>query len=63
MNEEFVLFVPNVCNISSPWWCLLTGKLLAGRVIQHLYIFAGCLIADQTMELPWKHVGKAGEQP
>lgn len=51
MDAEFVTSVLNFWNISSPRQCLLTGKPLAGRVVQHLCIFVGCVVTDQTTDL------------
>ena len=61
-DAEFVMSVLNFWNISSPWRCLLTGKPLAGKVVQHLCVFVGCIVAGQTTELTWKCASKAGER-
>lgn len=60
IDAEFVVPMLNFLNIMSPRWCLLTSKWLVGRAVQHLCIFVGCTVADQTTELTWKPAGKGG---
>lgn len=60
IDAEFVVPMLNFLNILSPWWCFLTSKWLVGRAVQHLCIFVGCTVADQTTELTWKPAGKGG---